>query len=179
MLQVQKNSENGHVLPKVIDDSAAQYGRPQFCGLIILERGLDLLSPLFTQLVFSGLLDEVYGIENGRCLKIVLTTVPAKNNAAHSETFDRLNPVDDHETIGQSKLFAPRTGKQDKADIINISDFKDDVMLNIRDRHFSSVGGALNELAKKLCKGYEVCIRWRIFRSNCILKFLFHSKKTK
>ncbi|KAL7754153.1 Vacuolar protein-sorting-associated protein 33 [Sorochytrium milnesiophthora] len=38
---------------------------PYFSMLIVIDRTVDLLSPLHTQLTYSGLLDEFYGIKNG------------------------------------------------------------------------------------------------------------------
>lgn len=38
---------------------------PQIDRLIIIDRTVDLLSPLVTQLTYEGLIDEVYNIKNG------------------------------------------------------------------------------------------------------------------
>lgn len=41
--------------------------RPEgaFCKVIVVDRSIDLASPLLTQLCYEGLLDEVLGISNG------------------------------------------------------------------------------------------------------------------
>jgi len=39
---------------------------PVFDTLLLLDRNVDLLTPLATQLTYEGLIDEVYGINNGQ-----------------------------------------------------------------------------------------------------------------
>lgn len=38
---------------------------PVFDTLLLLDRNVDLLTPLATQLTYEGLIDEIYGISNG------------------------------------------------------------------------------------------------------------------
>lgn len=38
---------------------------PVFDSLLLLDRNVDLLTPLATQLSYEGLIDEIYGINNG------------------------------------------------------------------------------------------------------------------
>lgn len=39
---------------------------PVFDTLLLLDRNIDLLTPLATQLTYEGLIDEIYGITNGQ-----------------------------------------------------------------------------------------------------------------
>lgn len=39
---------------------------PVFDTLLLLDRNVDLLTPLATQLTYEGLIDEIYGINNGQ-----------------------------------------------------------------------------------------------------------------
>ena len=39
---------------------------PVFDTLLLLDRNVDLLTPLATQLTYEGLIDEIYGITNGK-----------------------------------------------------------------------------------------------------------------
>ena len=41
---------------------------PQIDNLVILDRTVDLLTPMLTQLTYEGLIDEIYGISNSRGL---------------------------------------------------------------------------------------------------------------
>ena len=43
---------------------------PQIDCLLLLDRNVDLLTPLMTQLTYEGLIDEIYGITNGSYLVI-------------------------------------------------------------------------------------------------------------
>uniref|UniRef100_H3BFJ3 VPS33A core subunit of CORVET and HOPS complexes n=1 Tax=Latimeria chalumnae TaxID=7897 RepID=H3BFJ3_LATCH len=40
---------------------------PVFDTLLLLDRNVDLLTPLATQLTYEGLIDEIYGIQNSKC----------------------------------------------------------------------------------------------------------------
>lgn len=42
---------------------------PVFDTLLLLDRNVDLLTPLATQLTYEGLIDEIYGITNGKLFK--------------------------------------------------------------------------------------------------------------
>ena len=37
---------------------------PQIDSIILLDRSVDLLTPLSTQLTYEGLIDEIYGVKH-------------------------------------------------------------------------------------------------------------------
>ena len=39
---------------------------PQIDAVVLLDRSVDLITPLSTQLTYEGLIDEVYGIKYGK-----------------------------------------------------------------------------------------------------------------
>lgn len=39
---------------------------PQIDSLLILDRSVDLLTPLLSQLTYEGLIDEIFGINNSK-----------------------------------------------------------------------------------------------------------------
>ena len=39
---------------------------PQIDCLLLIDRNVDLLTPLCTQLTYEGLIDEIYGISNSK-----------------------------------------------------------------------------------------------------------------
>ena len=39
---------------------------PQIDCLLLIDRNVDLLTPLCTQLTYEGLIDEIYGIQNSK-----------------------------------------------------------------------------------------------------------------
>ena len=41
---------------------------PQIDTLLLIDRNVDLLTPLFTQLTYEGLIDELYGIHHSKYL---------------------------------------------------------------------------------------------------------------
>ena len=45
---------------------------PQIDTLLLIDRNVDLLTPLFTQLTYEGLIDELYGIHNSELCCILL-----------------------------------------------------------------------------------------------------------
>ena len=48
---------------KEVFDSENQVS-PQIDCLLLIDRNVDLLTPLCTQLTYEGLIDEIYGIHN-------------------------------------------------------------------------------------------------------------------
>lgn len=49
---------------------------PVFDTLLLLDRNVDLLTPLATQLTYEGLIDEIYGITNGQSILLVYYVCP-------------------------------------------------------------------------------------------------------
>ena len=45
---------------------------PQIDNLLIIDRTVDLLTPLLSQLTYEGLIDEIFGINNSRVLISVI-----------------------------------------------------------------------------------------------------------
>lgn len=45
--------------------SSAKELTPQIDAVVFLDRSVDLLTPLSTQLTYEGLIDELYGIKHG------------------------------------------------------------------------------------------------------------------
>ena len=43
---------------------------PQIDNLLIVDRNVDLLTPLLSQLTYDGLIDEIFGINNSKWSKI-------------------------------------------------------------------------------------------------------------
>ncbi|CRL07306.1 CLUMA_CG020285, isoform A [Clunio marinus] len=92
--------------------------------LIILDRSIDILSALATQLTYEGLIDEFYGINN--------TTVsfPAEKFASPSED------------INFSRV---ATSSEKKQIMLNS---REELYVELRDKNFNAVGRVLSRLAK-------------------------------
>ena len=44
--------------------------QPQIDSLLLIDRTVDLLTPLATQLTYEGLIDEIYGVHNSKLNKM-------------------------------------------------------------------------------------------------------------
>ena len=94
--------------------------------LIILDRSIDILSALATQLTYEGLIDEFYGINN--------TTVnfPAEKFASPSDDVN----------------FSRAATSTEKKQIMLNS--KEELYAELRDKNFNAVGPVLSRLAKTI-----------------------------
>ena len=101
-------------------------------SVIIIDREVDYVTPLLTQLTYEGLIDELFGIENNQT-KVDTTVVgaPSQSSAANSQARKRPVQVD-----SSDKLYE-----------------------QLRDANFAIVGSLLNKVAlrlQKVQKDYEV-----------------------
>ncbi|KAJ6623145.1 Sec1-like protein [Mycena sp. CBHHK59/15] len=111
-------------------------------SLIILDRRVDMITPLLTQLTYEGLVDELIGIKNSQVeLPISLITPPAPvapsasaSQPSASASLKKVEPKKKHHlTTSTDPLFA-----------------------ELRDLNFSSVGKRLNKVARRLEEDYKV-----------------------
>ncbi|KAJ1655506.1 Vacuolar protein-sorting-associated protein 33 [Dispira simplex] len=100
--------------------------------LLIIDRQVDLISPLCTQLTYEGLIDERFGIKNS------LVEVDANfSQTATASTTTSSNP-----TLATKKKKIPLNSK-------------DGLFTELRDLNFSVVGGWLHRAAKRINQDYE------------------------
>lgn len=97
--------------------------------LVIIDRSIDLMSVLATQLTYEGLLDELFGI---------------KNTTAHF-------PAD--KFTKQDENAIPAMSTSDKKAVILNSGEK--LFSDIRDKNFNAVGSTLSNYAKKISTQLE------------------------
>ncbi|KAJ3039774.1 hypothetical protein HDV00_011901 [Rhizophlyctis rosea] len=103
-------------------------------SLVIIERTVDLITPMCTQLTYEGLIDEVFRIKS---------------------TFVELDPA----IVGQptppststSTAAQPQPTKPKKVPLNST----DKLYAQLRDLNFTVVGGLLNQVAKRLSNDYE------------------------
>ncbi|KAL9014598.1 MAG: hypothetical protein Q9173_000743 [Seirophora scorigena] len=103
-------------------------------SLIIIDREVDMVTPLLTQLTYEGLIDEMFGI---------------KNNQAEIET----------SIIGQAPGQQPKaqSGAPQQQSLkrkIQL-DSSDKLYAQLRDANFAIVGPLLNKVARRLAGEYE------------------------
>ncbi|KAI4229962.1 MAG: hypothetical protein L6R36_000471 [Xanthoria steineri] len=123
----------------VADENAATFRRGMMPSssiesLIIIDREVDMVTPLLTQLTYEGLIDEMFGI---------------KNNQAEIDT----------SIIGQApgqqpKAQASAPQQQGLKRKIQL-DSSDKLYDQLRDANFAIVGPLLNKVARRLAGEYE------------------------
>ncbi|KAJ7174275.1 Sec1-like protein [Mycena filopes] len=112
--------------------------------LIVLDRRVDMITPLLTQLTYEGLIDEFIGIKNSHVeLPVSLLTPPTPMGAAASG----------------STAPAPATPTSLKKVEVkkkhHLTTSTDPLFVELRDLNFSSVGKRLNRVARRLEEDYK------------------------
>jgi len=94
--------------------------------LIILDRSIDVLSALATQLTYEGLIDEFYGINNAT------VNLPAEKFSSQGDD------------VNFSRVAASTEKKQ------VMLNSKEELYVDLRDKNFNAVGPVLSRLAKTI-----------------------------
>jgi len=112
-------------------------------SLIVLDRRVDLITPLLTQLTYEGLIDETIGIRNSQVeLPASLVNPPAPNAPASS--------------TAASTSATPITAlKKEVKKKYHLTSATDPLFAELRDLNFSSVGKKLNSVARRLDEDYK------------------------
>jgi len=112
-------------------------------SIIILDRQLDMVTPMCTQLTYEGLLDEIFGIKHAHievAPDLLAPSTPVAGNTAHSIP-----------SSSTSQTF-PHVAKRKKH---VLSSSSDPIFSELRDQNFSIVGNSLNRIAKRINTDYE------------------------
>ena len=109
----------------------------QIDNLIIVDRSIDLISPLITQLTYEGLIDEVYGIKNNSA-KLPGTKFKQKDDKSNKE-----EKVDG----GQINLNTDL-----KSFTLNSSD---ELFCKLRDKNFNAIPIIITNTSKSLKVQFE------------------------
>ncbi|RDA85860.1 hypothetical protein CP532_4910 [Ophiocordyceps camponoti-leonardi (nom. inval.)] len=92
-------------------------------SVIIIDREVDLVTPLLTQLTYEGLIDEIFSIQNNQAkVDTAVVGAPAQSSAATSQSRKRTIQLD-----STDKLYE-----------------------QLRDANFAVVGSLLNKVARRL-----------------------------
>ncbi|KAI0200298.1 Sec1-like protein [Astrocystis sublimbata] len=105
-------------------------------SVIIIDREVDLVTPLLTQLTYEGLIDEVWGIQNNQT-DVDSTIVGTAPQAAAKAASAAANP-------------SPAARKR-KIQL----DSSDKLYDGLRDTNFAIVGPLLNKVARRLQSDYD------------------------
>ncbi|KAA8902112.1 Sec1-like protein [Sphaerosporella brunnea] len=111
--------------------------------LIVIDRDVDFVTPLMTQLTYEGLIDETIGISNSKIeLDAALVGPPQQQQSS--------NNVDSASSSSKSPV---PTAQQKKRPVLLSSE--DKLFDNLRDTNFAIVGSLLNKVARRLNDDYE------------------------
>lgn len=104
---------------------------PVFDNLLLLDRNVDLLTPLASQLTYEGLIDEIYGIQN---------------------SYVKLPP----EKFAPKKQGGSGGGKELPTEAKKLQlNSAEELYAEIRDKNFNAVGSVLSKKAKIISAAFE------------------------
>ena len=108
-------------------------------SLILIDRGVDYLTPLLTQLTYEGLIDELWGIQQTQIDvdSSIVGAAPASQAAQGSSSV--------------ASASRPAQSLKRKVQL----DSTDKLYGQIRDTNFATVGPQLNKIARRLESDYE------------------------
>lgn len=134
----------------------------QIQHLILIDRRIDLITPLLTQLTYEGLLDEIFGVHHGTISlpaeKFVKSEEKQKDKKSEKKIVTSSDPKRKFELKSSEELFA-----------------------RLRDCHINGVAESLKQSAKKLQAEYDECNSegMTIHEMGKIVKRLHHLKNAK
>lgn len=114
---------------------------------IIIDRNVDLVTPLCTELTYEGLIDETIGIKH--CF--VELDASLVNPAQQQQPTAKGVPTTTTATASTPSLNTTAPTKKKKY-VLNSSD---KLFSQLRDQNFAVVGGMLNKIAKRINENYE------------------------
>ncbi|KAI1109039.1 Sec1-like protein [Nemania sp. NC0429] len=105
-------------------------------GVVIIDREVDFVTPLLTQLTYEGLIDEVWGIQNNQAdVDSTIVGAPPQAPSQGTSTTANLSPA----------------SRKRKIQL----DSSDKLYEGLRDTNFAIVGTLLNKVARRLQSDYE------------------------
>ncbi|KAH9897807.1 Sec1-like protein [Cubamyces lactineus] len=116
-------------------------------SLIILDRRVDMISPLLTQLTYEGLIDELIGIKNSHVeLPVSLVAPPTAPNQGEASS-----------STAPSTSAAPAASlTKEKKRKHHLTSATDPLLSELQDLNFSAVGKKLNQVARRLDEDYKL-----------------------
>ncbi|KAG8965490.1 hypothetical protein FRC00_001654, partial [Tulasnella sp. 408] len=135
-----------HLRAHPSDPAQAQHPNLQtqseiFDSLIIIDRSVDMVTPLLTQLTYEGLLDEVIGVKNSHIEVDAAIFNPTNPNAAAGPSTST--------SLATTPAAPPKKKKH------RLTAETDGFFAQIRDANFAIVGTKLNREARRLDTEYK------------------------
>lgn len=134
--------------------SSAKELTPQIDAVVFLDRTVDLLTPLSTQLTYEGLIDELYGIKHGKGIITLVShdcSVKCASFLSHigCAKFPRQMFSEDLQTV-------PKGAPPPKGPMTFLLNSEETMFAELRDLNFSMVGQYLSKEAKKITEAFKV-----------------------
>ena len=118
-------------------------------SVIIIDREVDPVTPLLTQLTYEGLIDELYGIQNSQT-EVDPTIVGAAPGGASAAAAATATPTPGS-GAGASSAGATAAARKRKIQL----DSSDKLYDELRDANFAIVGALLNKVARRLQSDFD------------------------
>ncbi|KAI7853803.1 Sec1-like protein [Circinella umbellata] len=116
---------------------------------IIIDRNIDIVTPLCTQLTYEGLIDETMGINH--CFVELDANLVNPNQQAGSGSKQTGPNTQSPAAPPPVTTTSNQSGKKKKY-VLNATD---KLFSQLRDQNFAVVGGVLNKIAKRINENYE------------------------
>ncbi|PPQ77028.1 hypothetical protein CVT25_014845 [Psilocybe cyanescens] len=120
---------------------------PKIDSLIVLDRRIDMITPLLTQLTYEGLVDELIGIKNSHVELPLSLLSPQAAGATNAPTASTSTP--------SAAAIPVVTVKKDAKKKHHLTTATDPLFAELRDLNFSAVGKKLNQVARRLNEDYK------------------------
>lgn len=131
----------------------------QIDSLILLDRQVDMVTPLCTQLTYEGLIDEIIGIKHGFVEVDANLTAPPVPPTPSSSTATHFGAQGGPPRRKKHLLSALPSAASATPSSGNgaggPSGPPDPLFAELRDKNFTGVGGTLNRVAKRINENYE------------------------
>ncbi|KAF9567845.1 Sec1-like protein [Agrocybe pediades] len=132
--------------------SESQSSSSRIDSLIVLDRRVDMITPLLTQLTYEGLVDEFIGIKNSHVeLPLSLLSPPTAPNANANAAGSSTSPP----SAAAGTSLPVVAVKKDAKKKHHLTTATDPLYAELRDLNFSSVGRKLNKVARRLDEDYK------------------------
>ncbi|EJF67229.1 Sec1-like protein [Dichomitus squalens LYAD-421 SS1] len=117
-------------------------------SLIVLDRRVDMISPLLTQLTYEGLIDELIGLKNSHVeVSVSLVSPPPASNQPNASAAPNAASTS---TATATSLTREKKRKH------HLTTATDPLLAELRDLNFSAVGKKLNQVARRLDDDYKL-----------------------